>query len=94
MDMERCNMKKTEIVLISVIVVIVGIMGWQIYQDSLKIDFLEEALSQSILEYEWLKEIKDLDDNSEFSPSLPDEFTTCGKGTTEKNGQCVPLNEV
>jgi len=38
-------MKKTEIILIGVIVVISIIMGNQIYQDNLKMDFLSDELT-------------------------------------------------
>ena len=64
-------MKKSEIILCGIIVSISLIMGNQIYQDNLKIDFLENALATKNLEYEWLKEITDsLLNGSDFNENL------------------------
>jgi len=52
-------MKKTEIILISIIIVVVITSGNQIYQDNLEIDFLQDALATKTLHYEWLSEIMD-----------------------------------
>jgi len=50
-------LKKTEIILIVIIIAVVTISGNQIYQDNLEITFLQDALDTKTLHYEWLSEI-------------------------------------
>ena len=47
------------VIICGAFVVMSLIMGNQIYQDNLKIDFLENALTTKNIEYTWLKEITD-----------------------------------
>jgi len=51
--------KKIVILLIVIISTVSLISGYQIYQDTLKIEFLEKELATKNLHYEWLSEITD-----------------------------------
>ena len=52
-------MNKTNIILITIIITVIGILGTQIYLDNLEINFLQNALDMKTLHYEWLSEIMD-----------------------------------